>query len=516
MNSNKGPFAGTSKSSERFFNCSLILAYAALNIFGVLHHEPWRDEAQPWLIVRDLDFIGIYRQLGYEGMPGLWHLVMFPFVKSGLPFDYIGFVHLLISIPAAAVFIIYAPFSRYMKALFVFSYYMSFEYSVIARNYSLTPFLLFLIASAYQRRFRFPAVYALLVALLFHTNVHSMVLALTLALSFAFEYRKEKPVMSLSYALPVALMVAGGALSYLIVRTPSDHSHAGWFLKFSPGNFFEALNDAFFPSMRVFMPLALFVFGAGLYALSKHRVVFWNLLASFSWLAYIVVFRKSGALRHYGLILVIFLFGLWISQSYEQAIDEKREKYRKLAFRLLAIALAASVAKTAYTYYEDYGKDFSTAKRMAGYIAGNNLLDRTVLAHRSPPAVSVLPYLPGVEKLWDADVQDFRSFIVWNVPDEQFKMGMEAAVSRMKDRFTSDDRILVLLSSPLMEPERHGLELLYKTEGAFGHGRENFYLYAPIRGSSRDSFVWVGPDVHKRNFPVTAANSPGVASRFNV
>lgn len=40
--------------------------YAALVLTMLFFHEPWRDEAQAWLVVRDLDFLGILSQMKYE------------------------------------------------------------------------------------------------------------------------------------------------------------------------------------------------------------------------------------------------------------------------------------------------------------------------------------------------------------------------------------------------------------------------------------------------------------------
>src|SRR4030042_3735997 len=113
----------------------LIRLYSAINIVLLLHHEPWEDEAQAWLIARDLDIASIFKQMAYEGSPALWHMLLLPFAKTGLPYMSEFILHLIIAIAAVAVFILYAPFSRVTKVLFIFSYYMGYEYSIIARSY---------------------------------------------------------------------------------------------------------------------------------------------------------------------------------------------------------------------------------------------------------------------------------------------------------------------------------------------------------------------------------------------
>jgi len=51
-------------------------------------------------------------------------------------------LHLIIAIAAVTVFVLYAPFSRVTKVLFIFSYYMAYEYSIIGRSHSLSILLL--------------------------------------------------------------------------------------------------------------------------------------------------------------------------------------------------------------------------------------------------------------------------------------------------------------------------------------------------------------------------------------
>src|SRR6266568_1116976 len=45
--------------------------------FALAQHEKWGDEAQSWLIARDLSLPRIwFYELCYEGTPGLWHTIL--------------------------------------------------------------------------------------------------------------------------------------------------------------------------------------------------------------------------------------------------------------------------------------------------------------------------------------------------------------------------------------------------------------------------------------------------------
>src|SRR4030065_1027453 len=145
------------------FPVFLILLYTVISLVLLLHHEPWEDEAHTWLVARDLDIISIFKQMAYDGTPALWYILNVPFAKTGLPYMSEFILHLVIAIAAVTIFILYAPFSKLTKVLFIFSYYMAYEYSIIARSYGLSILILFLIAALYTKRFEYPLWYGFLI-----------------------------------------------------------------------------------------------------------------------------------------------------------------------------------------------------------------------------------------------------------------------------------------------------------------------------------------------------------------
>ena len=145
--------------------------YSLLTLIAVLNHEPNRDEAQVWLIVRDLNISQIFSQINTEGHPCLWYLIVLPFAKLGCPYITMQLVHWLIAMITTGLFLFKAPLNKTIKLLFVFSYFMLFQYSVVGRNYCIVILFLFLIATVYQSRFTKPYMYALLIVGLYNTHV---------------------------------------------------------------------------------------------------------------------------------------------------------------------------------------------------------------------------------------------------------------------------------------------------------------------------------------------------------
>src|SRR5215475_10660293 len=61
----------------RFGDTAVLVAYSAVVLWALQYHEKWADEAQAWLIARDLDLRSIwFHELRYEGSPGLWHAIL--------------------------------------------------------------------------------------------------------------------------------------------------------------------------------------------------------------------------------------------------------------------------------------------------------------------------------------------------------------------------------------------------------------------------------------------------------
>lgn len=63
------------------FNIIITVIYAIITLVIIMYHENWRDEAQSWLIARELGLIDIFKQMKYEGHPALWYLILAPFAK---------------------------------------------------------------------------------------------------------------------------------------------------------------------------------------------------------------------------------------------------------------------------------------------------------------------------------------------------------------------------------------------------------------------------------------------------
>ena len=88
--------------------------FAVVIAFGAIVHEPWRDELDPWLRVRDSNSIAQLRAaLSHTGHPLLWYALLGLIRPIGV--HAIPFLHAAIAVGYAYVLLRFAPFPRWLR-----------------------------------------------------------------------------------------------------------------------------------------------------------------------------------------------------------------------------------------------------------------------------------------------------------------------------------------------------------------------------------------------------------------
>lgn len=201
---------------NRWFITVVLLCWAWINFWVAWRYEPWRDVAQSWMIVRQLNLSGVMAQLKYEGHPCLWFLLLMPLAKCGLPFQTIFVVSFMLTGVGIWLFMRYAPVGKLVKLAVVFSGAGMYYLPVIARSYALVPLLLMLLWLAYPRRYIRPLRYAVLLFLL--CQVHVLLCGLVGVLMLLWVIGMPKAISQHTARLPYlvsALVTMVGAVGFL-------------------------------------------------------------------------------------------------------------------------------------------------------------------------------------------------------------------------------------------------------------------------------------------------------------
>ena len=154
-------------------------------------HEPWSDEAQAWLLAQDNSTWELIRhRLHYEGAPALWHLLIKAFQHLHGTFHSFGWFAAAFSILGVYVLLRWSPFPPIVRILLPFTYFLQYQYAVVARSYVLFPLLAFALCALFGRR-RQIILFSLLAGLFANLCMQGIEFATALCALYAFELWRE-------------------------------------------------------------------------------------------------------------------------------------------------------------------------------------------------------------------------------------------------------------------------------------------------------------------------------------
>ena len=207
--------------NKAFWIC--ITIWIIITFCRMLLHQPWIDEANAWIIAKNIQFGSILHSLKYEGHFLGWFLVLMPFAKLNLWYPY---SMLLINwiFCFGAIFILwkYAPFNNWLKVFISFSFPFLAVYPVVARCYAVGIFLIFILVAMFREKIKHPVIYAVLIFLCANTSLVAAVGVFALGLILIFDLYKQKNIKDLTICVSIFLL----CLICLIVQVIGvDNSH---------------------------------------------------------------------------------------------------------------------------------------------------------------------------------------------------------------------------------------------------------------------------------------------------
>jgi len=485
--------------SERGRALLVFAAFVALGIFLVAHHEPWRDEADAWLIARDAPVADLFLRGGYVGSPALWYLLLVPFAKLGLPYATLGFVNLVIACAAVGLLLIAAPFPLWQRALVAFSYLFSYEYTVVARSYALSVLFLFVLAAMHDRRDQRPRTYGLLTALLFNTNVHGMALAAPILAIRGWEALRSESRRGLASWQGLAIAAAGGLLAAATIVPHPDGQLQGlsraagwrWVATSLAGALFPSQVDRTLvmeqpPPHLLVTVLAALIWIAIATRLLRRPQTLAFLVASSALLWALFALKYPGGLRHWGFLLLAILYALWITalEAHRESasspvpappVRDWRAAVSRAGMVGLGVSLSWSVCFASYFWWREFVDPFSEAARMSAYLIQKDLTQVPIVAWRSAQAEAVLPFLP-IRRFYYPAIRDSGSYLKWDHSYEKGEVISDAEVlSRSNAAFPHGD-LLLMSDGPIMGAEAAGFEAIYAAAAGNSMVEDERYL----------------------------------------
>jgi hypothetical protein len=208
----------------------VLLTSTAFAALAAWFHEPWADEAQAWLIARDLSIPGILHQMGYEGSPPLWHLLLWLLIRLHLPYAAMPAVSVTLVAAGMYIWLRWSPLPAPVRLLVPFTFYYQFQYAVVARSYALSTLLAFAAVALWRAKPVRVIPFGLVLALLAQTNMHGFTIAGGIACAFAWEcirdFRKQRPsrIQILQTIVAAVLVLTSAAIARALAAPYADCS----------------------------------------------------------------------------------------------------------------------------------------------------------------------------------------------------------------------------------------------------------------------------------------------------
>lgn len=390
--------------NKRLLLAVLFGLYAVLNLALLFTHEPWCDEAQVWLLARDVPVWKLPAQMTFDGNPCLWHLLMVPFAKLGIPYFVQIILSYLMVMAAAFLFVYRSDFPYGVKALLLCSPFLMYYYAVIAGSYCLIPLFLFLLADWFPTRKEKPVRYMIVTALLMQTHTIMFATSLLITLCYLAETVADRMAKRddtgyvkkvLCAFLPVASgvfffwqLLNGGDERWLRVKTADPyHTVRKMLEKYGESveklcGLLPAIGFAFLGMGILFLIVLLVRKGnAAKYtvaAVTAGTVVYQL------WF-YAMVYGCS--LQRFMTMGLVIIWGMWIMR----AQDAGRGKYHpgEAVFCLFAVLV---LLHTVSDMRADLDGPFSNGREAAEYIRRNLEPDAVYVVDAQAECSSIYPY----------------------------------------------------------------------------------------------------------------------------
>ena len=454
---------GFSKNQPLIEN-SIIVAFLFFGFVGIIHHEMWRDEFQAWLLARDSgSLIELFKNMRYEGHPGLWHLCLYGLTQITHNPMIMQIFHLFISVIIVTLIVKFSPFSPLHKFLLSFGYYFFYEYTIISRNYNLGVLFVFLFCAIYSKNKVKPIILATLLALMANTNVFAFILSFAFSLTLIDHFYSRIKANKLNDKKTfISLLILGGGwgISLLQIIRPligqeklirpiqssAQQIQSGSNLfqeiqnlgaaftdiwrSYVPipfhlnDNFWNSnilIHSTFFPSIAgislgvfiaAFASLVLLLISIKVLA-RKPLILTIYLFGTGSLMAFsYLVFQ--GVMRHRGHFFILFIACLWLFKKEFLAkpnLTAKQKAEHRFRNHILTAILFINLLGGIHAYSIDLFYPFSVGRETARYIQDNNLDRLTIVGQRYRQASVLSGYLE--QKIYYPDTGEFGSF--WTV-----------------------------------------------------------------------------------------------------
>lgn len=503
----------------------LTAIYFVVVLIGILHHEPWRDEFQAWMIAKASKTpIDILANARLEGHPMLWFLLLYVVKLFSTHIFAMQLLHITLSTIAVYIFLRYSPFSLIEKFLFISGYYLLFEYALISRSYILSMVLAFSFCALYSNAKKNIIYLAFILLLLANTSVFGLGLCCSFLLFLIVDLYFNKPQLLVDKAFRVPLVLSviiigiGILLSVLQVKPKPEFSMPiAWPKEIQMDRLKIAslgIPTAYFPipkeSKEKFWNTGIFIKEPVLkdpnlhsyFLLAMGIIVFFSLL--FSKNIAVSLLYAGGSLCLYGLLYVTLLFReyrfigafytLFISSFwlYMSAPETKSpllgfaKKIKPIGHFFFIFILSIHTIAGLSVYSKNMRYTFSNIPDAGEFIASHELKDAFVFGTIDYVVSPLADYLD--KPIYYPERKGSSSFMLWDTA-KKWNLNFNDMLADMIGKAQEHKEMMAILSYPLINSQTREIiqegnlttDIMLKLIGRFDKNciskDEKYYIY---------------------------------------
>lgn len=464
--------------------------FIALGVVGISHHEMWLDELHHWQLGRDsVTLSELFHNARYDVHPLLWDILLFVLARFTHNPQWMQILNLSFSCIAVILILKYAPFSRIMKVLIIFGYFVFYEYTVISRNYSVGMLLIIICCVLYRRRSNHYFLFSVLLGILANTHLFALLVSVAFFIALAVDYflYQSPPQRQKRAAFFGTLLYAGCLLLAWIQMIPPSDSIAftlltGDFSGPRVNNALSILTQSFFPipqwnttnwwntnflvlhtpASHNLIPILILAIPFLIFVKKPVAMIIFYFTAISTVL--FIFFFWVGGVRYFGFILISFIASLWVAEYYPLTPLVKMNKTfgsisHILALVFIYVVLIFQITAGGIAWVLDFEKPFSQSCNTALYLADHHLTGEPVAVSSCDVGVPISGYLD--QKVFDAQINEWGSFCEWNLLTQVSNDTIFDRIKKFSRKQNGD--VIMILNYPLFNStSRMGNDLVYE------------------------------------------------------
>jgi len=383
---------------SRWPEWTAVSLFAAVVAFAIPYHESWIDEAQAWQLARSLSLRELFQTyIRYEATPGLWYFFLWILNRAHVGYTGLHWFCGAIAVVSTSLLVFLSPFPRYLKLTLPFTFFLLFQYAVVARSYVLVPPILFAIAFRWKKS---PLLVSIGLGLLANCALHAATFSGGLAIVWLVEQMRggsiNAPLRRRHLLLCASIILVFYAFALWTAWPPTDFS-----THLSHGRTTNVIDAAVAALLLpVCQPAIL-------------SMLFWIMVFPVFWarrsmhyllpLLFLEAFCAfvSCSFWQWGLIVPLMICLLWITWPSPEPVKSPPEIFGRAALMyMVATQIAWSVYALNFDHYNAYSPHLAAAQFLMPRVKAGATVAITYLDDSPDPnvannifsATGILPY----------------------------------------------------------------------------------------------------------------------------